>query len=59
MSQRFNQMNMCRLANSGTINRNKIKSLLILFQLITVFVILSDAYSEIINKKIRWKVKVY
>jgi len=51
MSQRFNQMNMCRLANSGTINRNKIKSLLILFQLITVFVILSDAYSEIINKK--------
>jgi methionine-S-sulfoxide reductase len=44
-------MNMCRLVDFRAIDKNKLKSIFILFQFITVFVIISDAYSETINER--------
>jgi methionine-S-sulfoxide reductase len=49
LSQVFNHTNMCRLASFDAINKNKKKSLITLFQLIAVFVVLSDARGELPN----------
>lgn len=42
-------MNMCRLVNMIVIKKNKAISLIILIQLIAVFAIVSDAWSETVN----------
>ena len=44
-------MSMCRLVNMTVIKKNKVISLIVLIQLITVFTFVSDGWGETVNKK--------